>query len=168
MASSELLSSRNKHAHTGESPAKGHENNYKIGAPLLWGEDELRLLSLKKRRPRGVSSLSINTWGRLQSGKSQALISSAQYQNRRQWEAQEVPSDDQEALFLLCRWWNIDRGCPERLWSLLFGELGHGELGHGPGHSALGNPAGAGLGSDGLSTKGKLWQIIFFLFSMVE
>ena len=50
---------------------------------------------------------------------------------------------------VMCGWQSTGTGCPEGLWDLLLGEP-RKSPGHDPGHSALGVPAGTGVGSDGV------------------
>ena len=53
------------------------------------------------------------------------------------------------SISMLCGLWSIDTGCPERLWSLLLGQL-QKLPGYGTGHYVLSGPTWAGVGPDGL------------------
>ena len=88
----------------------------------------------------------------MQSKWRQTLFSGAQWQEKRQWAqtgTQEVLSEHQEKILLLCSWCKTVTGCPEKLWSLPVSLLGDFQKlpGHGLGQSAWTGPAwGGGLG----------------------
>jgi len=63
--------------------------------------------------------------------------------------------------------WSTKRGCPERLWNLLLGDL-QKLLGHGPRQSALGVPDGADVGSADLQRSLPASAILWFCERYIE
>lgn len=91
-----------------------------------WESWELELLHLEKRRFKGISSMSINTWResvkKMESGPCQWCPVSGQMVVDTNTQTLEVPSAHQQAL-LCCVDDSQGTGCSERWWSLLLRDL---------------------------------------------
>ena len=103
---------------TAESLVRGHEDNERTGAPLLWGE-AARAGTVQPREGQWrISLMAIDIWIEGAKRTNQAIFSGAQGQDERQWAQTgtlEVPSEHQEELpSLLYRCWSIGTGCPEK------------------------------------------------------
>ena len=122
VSTSVLSNPRERHGDIAESAAKGQEDEEGTGVPLLWGKPE---------RAGTVQP------GEEKTEDRQAFLSDAQRQDKRQWRL------SLSMWKYLCAM--LAQFCPERLWSLPFGDF---QKTHDPGHPALGVPALAGVGTD--------------------